>query len=175
MTAYLTFDVLEIEPNSRDQSPDGFTRSFVRLDPGLGEVSVDDQGGTPIMSHSFSWFLDGRTNIDAFRTFIAARRGKAVPFWLPSWRQDLVLNTDLLSSDTVFLINFTGYTKFLFQSNARRYVVFLMPNGTKIYRKITAALDMLDGTERITIDSSPGVAVTASTTMVSFLDRKSTV
>jgi hypothetical protein len=87
---------------------------------------------------------------------------------MASWRTDMVTVNDLLSTDTTFLIKTQGYTKFQYPSNARRYIAFMLANGTFLYRKITSSVDVGDGTERLTLDASPGVGVPA-TTMVSFL------
>lgn len=170
MTDYLGFYVLEVEPNWRDGREDSYRREWFRLDPGTGKVRLEDNAGVPIPVYGFSWFMADRSAIAAFRTFVAARKGAAVPFWLPTWRQDLQLYSNAASIDTTLSIVNIGFTKHIWPNPARRFLAFILPDGTKIYRRITASADPGNGLyETITIDSAPGVALPASTTLLSFL------
>lgn len=168
MAAY-GFDVLEIEPNWRDGVDESIRRSWFRLDPGTGSVWVDDKSGTPASDSVFSWFMADRSAVDVFKTFIAARKGAAVPFWFPTWRRDLQPTADINSSSTVFTVANVGYTRFLFASPARRYLAFIFPDGSKIYRKVVAAAETSAGIETLTLDSALGVLADDSTIIVSYL------
>lgn len=170
MTTYQSIDVLELEPNWRDGISSSHRRSYFRLDPGMGKVLVEDRGGVAATDNGFSWFMEDRTAISDFKTFLAARKGAAVPFWFPTWRQDFQLASDAASVDTTLTISLIGYSKFLSSMAARKYIAIILPDGSKRYRKITNATDPGNGvTETITIDSSAGVALPASTTLISFL------
>lgn len=168
--AYLGFDVLEVEPNWRDGREDGYKREWFRLDPGVGKVQVDDQAGLAITEQDFSWFMGDRAAIAAFKAFLAARKGAAVPFWFPTWRKDLQLYADALSGATTVNIVSIGFTKYVFPNPARRFVAIILQDGTKLYRRITDSTDPGNGLyETITIDSAPGVALPAATTMLCYL------
>lgn len=169
MTSYLGFDVLEVDPNWNDGIQTDYSRPSLRLDPGTGRVFSEDKSGIATVSNGFSWFMPDRASIVAFKAFVAARRGAAVPFWFPTWRQDLQLYSDALSSDLNLNIHYIGFSKFLFPNPARRFLAFRFADGSLRYRKITAATDTGNGLfETITLDSSLGVAVPSST-MIFFL------
>jgi hypothetical protein len=168
---YKGFDVLEIAPNwaqaplSRD-----YNRSLVTIDPKIGPIEVIDKGGTPVVGQEFPWWLDTHPNITAFRAFILRRFGQLVPFWIPTWDQDLVLFQDVGATDSGMRIKSEFYTRFFFPNPSRRYVALIPTDGSgNVYRKITAAHDNGDGTENLTFDSFPGKNFPKATTMVSFL------
>ena len=166
---YRGFDVLEVEPNWRDGLESTYRRSWLRCDPGTGKVRVDDRTGITALDNSFAWFMADRAAVAEFRAFVAARKGAAVPFWFPSWRSDLQLRTDAASTDTTLTIDAIGYTKYLFPQRSRRFVAFIL-SDSKIYREIVNANDPGDGvSETITIDSAPGVALPAASTLICFL------
>lgn len=169
MTTYLSIDVLELEPDWKEGLSEEYLRSIARLDPGTGRVQVDDMGGGPILTQPYRWFIDGRTELDTFRQFRDARRGRAVPFWMPTWKQDLVLASSAITTDTNLIIRSVGYTKFMFTNKARCHLALMKADGTKIYRKVTGANDNGNGTETLTLDSAVGTALDAATTMVCFL------
>lgn len=168
MTTYKGFTVLEVDPNHATDPSEELERSASILDSATGKIVSYDHGPAPIGAIGFAWFMETRPKITEFRDFIAARRGRAVPFWAPTWRPDLPLANAIGSGSANMTIRTIGYSTFLFASLARRYVVFLLRDGTKVYRKIIGAVDNANGTESLTLDSAPGVAIPVST-MVSFL------
>lgn len=168
-TQYLGLDVLEIPPNTTGAEKDGYSRSVAHLDPGFGKVTADGRSYGPVPAYEFAWFMDGRSDVDTFKQFIANRKGQAVPFWVPSWCPDLVLAADAAAIDTSIIVQAVDYTSRLFTKNARRYLAIVLDNGTLIYRHVTLAVNNGNGTETLTLDSAVGSAAPASTTMVSFL------
>lgn len=170
-TQFKGFDVLEIAPNW-EKSPlkRSYKRSMVTIDPKVGPIQVIDKGGSAIVGQEFPWWLDTHPTITAFRAFIGRRFGQLVPFWLPTWDQDLVLFQDVLSGDTGIRIKSEFYSRFFFPTPARRFVAFIPIDGSgNVYRKITAAADNGDGTENLVLESPTGKNFGAGATMVSFL------
>lgn len=167
MTAYLGFDVLETEHNWRGGSPATLRRKSVRFDPLVGTVNVDDQAGVGAIDMTLSWFLKDRTDQDTFNAFVAARNGRAVPFWVPTWRQDLVLASPALSTDTALVIHDQGYTKFQWPNLARRDIALLVPGQAPAYRRITGSTDT-GTTETLTLSAATGMALPTGT-LISFL------
>ena len=169
MTDYLGLNVLEVQPNRAKDPRRSFLRSLTKMDAGTGKTTVQDRAGISRSELEFDWFLDGRSEIAVFQAFLLARKGRAVPFWVPSWRHDLVLNQDAGAIDTSITVKATGFTKYQFGQTSRRQVAFILSDGTMIYRRITGSNDPGNGTEVLTLDSALGVAVPAATTMVCFL------
>jgi len=170
LAEYLGFDVLEVMPNwSRDLSRT-YKRSLVTLDPKIGPIQVDDKGGSAVVEQSFPWFLQNHPSVTTLRAFILKRFGQLVPFWTPTWDQDLVLSADLGATDPAMSIQSVYYTRFFFPIKSRRYIAFIPQNGgAPVYRKITGSVDNGNGTETLTLDSPTGVPFAKSSTMISFL------
>lgn len=167
-TQYQGFDVLEVLPDVSTAPKIGFQRSVAHLDPGIGKVTADARSYAPTIPFDFDWFMNGRSDVDTFKQFIANRRGRAVPFWFPSWTMDLTLSADVASGDTSFTIKSIDYANRLFSINGRRYLAFIFDDGTMIYRKVIGAAAG-SPSETLQIDSSLGKAAPAATTMVCFL------
>jgi hypothetical protein len=170
-TLFKGFDVLEIMPNW-EGSPlkRSYKRSMVTIDPKVGPIEVIDKGGTAIVDQEFPWWLDTHPTVTAFRAFVIRRFGQLNPFWVPTWDQDLVLVQDVLSTDTGIKIKSEFYTKFLFASEARRFIAFIPVDGSgNVYGKITGAVDNGDGTETLTLEALTGKNFAKGSTMVSFL------
>lgn len=165
------FDVLEIPPNW-DQAPlkRSYKRSMVTIDPKVGPIQVIDKGGTALVGQEFPWWLDTHPNVTTFRAFMLRRAGRLVPFWIPTWDQDLVLFQDVLATDSGIRIKSEFYTRFFFPTPARRFIAFIPIDGSgNVYGKITASADNGDGTENLSLEALPGKNFPKATTMVSFL------
>lgn len=156
--------MLTISPDQSEDGTDTINRSVSVLDPGTGKVTAYDHGPAPIGEHSFVFFLGAKSDATQLRDFFSARRGMAVPFWVPSWRSDLILISNLSTSSTAMTVQSVGYTLFMFPNSlARRYLCVMQPSGTMLFLKVIGAVDNEDGTETLTLESAPGVAVVVGT------------
>jgi len=170
LTQYKSIDVLESMPNWAAGLKRSYNRSMVTLDPKIGPIAVVDKGGSAVVGQEFPWYLVDHAAVTTFRAFLLARFGQQNGFWIPTWDQDLVLAQDVGSSDGGITIESEFYTRFFFPNKARRYLAFIPEDGSgNVYRQVTAAVDNLDGTETLTLDSSTGKIFAAATTMISFL------
>jgi hypothetical protein len=168
MPMYQGFDVLEIEPSAVVDREFAHSRSMARLDSRTGKLRATDRSGVAVVRPGgFVWLMEGRTEIQVYRDFIAARKGALVPVWVPTWNRDLEMDADLTGLNVNLSISKIGYTKFMFPTVARRHVAFLLADGTKYYRKITGASEGPNN-EVLTLDSSISVLIPKGT-MVSFL------
>lgn len=170
LPTYQGFDVLEVMPNWERNLNRTYKRSLVTLDPKIGPITVDDKGGSAVVEQSFPWFLQNHPSVTTFRAFILKRFGQLVPFWTPTWDQDLVLSADVGATDPAIGIQSVYYTRFFFPIKSRRYIAFIPQNGgANVYRKITGSIDNGNGTETLTLDSPTGVHFAKGSTMISFL------
>ncbi|HXC25275.1 MAG TPA: hypothetical protein VNU46_05115 [Gemmatimonadaceae bacterium] len=169
MTTYAGFDVLETPPNRRDDQTDTVDHLTGVFDPGLGKISVVDHSQVSTVTHTFSWFLKDRAEVQLLRDFYAARKGRAVPFWLPSWQADFTLVQTVAHDHTTVIVQDVSYSLTGFPFVSRRRLCFVLGGGTMLYRGITASVNNGDGTETLTIDSAPGVDVSASDALISLL------
>lgn len=170
LTQYKSIDVLEVPPNWDNPPSRTYKRSLVTMDPKIGPITVDDQGGSAVVSHDFPWFLTSRADMTTFRAFLRQRFGQLNSFWLPTFDQDLVLSSDVGSADVAISIQSEFYSRFFFPVTARRDIAFIPQDRSgNVYRRITAAVDNGDGTETLTLDSPTGKNFKAAGTMISFL------
>jgi hypothetical protein len=169
-TQYKSIDVLEISPNWDAVLNRVYKRSMVTIDPKVGPITVVDKGGSAIVGQEFPWFLNGHSQVTAFRAFVLRRFGQLNSFWIPTWDQDLVLSQDVGASDAGIVISTEFYSRFFFPNPARRFIAFIPMDGTSnVYRKITSSADNGNGTESLVLDTPTGKAFPAATTMISFL------
>lgn len=170
LTQYKSIDVLEILPNWESPLGRTYKRSLVTMDPKVGPITVDDQGGSAVVAQEFPWFLSSHPDVTTFRAFILKRFGQLNSFWIPTWDQDLVLAADAGSADVAISIQSEFYSRFLFPVPARRDIAFIPQDRSgNVYRRITASSDNGNGTETLTLSSPTGKTFKAGTTMISFL------
>lgn len=160
------YDLLQVIPDWKEPSANA-RRNITKLDTGIGPITVLDRSGTSFQEIEFPWFLSGRSDIQQFRDFVDRRMGSLVPFWVPTWRADLVLDADAPSNSAAISVKACGYSSRMFPSTARRYLAIRTPTGGWIYRKATSASEVASS-ESIGLDSQLGVTLPAGTA-VSFL------
>lgn len=106
------------------------------------------------------------------REFLDARKGRAVPFWLPSYQWDLSLAEDAIEDEAILTVNWVRYTEQMYgTTGARRHIAMwaLGQIGMEYY-KITDATDPGDDiTESITITPIADRDYPAASTVISFL------
>ena len=170
---HLGFDVLELNYNRVGGIEEQLRRKFVLLDPGTGKRSADEHSEAPASARPLTWTAIGRDEITVLRTFLDARLGRAVPFWLPSYQWDLALTEDVVEDQTIVTVEWIRYTQQMFgTTGARRHVVlWTLGDGSVMdCYLIEDASDPLDyETESITLDPGAVREYVAATTVVSFL------
>jgi len=169
-TQYRGLDVLEVAPNFANAIKRTSSRSLIVLDAKTGDVTVETKSASPIAATSIEWFLADRASIANFRDFLDRRKGRLVPFFAPSWDADLVLARDVLATDSTIRVQANGYSALLFPSVSRRDLAFLAVTGSRVYARVSNAVNNGDGTETLTLSAPIGTAFTASATQVSILE-----
>lgn len=170
---YLGYDVLELDFNRKGPVEDRLDRDFALLDPETGKRLADEITVAPAGTRTFVWTAFGRAEIATMRTFLEARKGRAVPFWLPTYQFDLALAEDLLTSATIATIEWVRYTQqMLGTTGARRHIALWtegIPGGMS-YHLIEDADDPGNGTtESLTITPGATTDYDADATVISFL------
>jgi hypothetical protein len=167
------YDVLDIHPNaSRDRATE-YSRNSQIIDYQTGPSKIFDRSGVALgLMDGYLWTLLDRAQIAAFRAWYALRKGRQNPFWISSWRHDLIQAATLEAGNVNLVIEKTGYAKYQFPHLARRYLCFHMLDGSGIqyYRKIDSASEGAT-TETLVLSSalSASVAIPAGGCMISFL------
>jgi hypothetical protein len=117
----------------------------------------------------FGYIFWSRTQIADMKDFFDGKLGRLYAFWIPTWREDIVVNSAIAESDSVLSIEDYGYHDYWGQNQYDgRFVMFLFPDGTRIYRKILYSIS----NTLIVIDPPLGKGCSAAdlpNLMVSFL------
>lgn len=158
-STYRSLPVLATPPNWVEDVDQEFLRMLARLDGGTGQVFVDDEAGGPHILQSHQWLLDGRAQIDAFRRWLYARRGRLTAFWLPTFAEDFIVVASIGSAALTIDVEHCGYTLAIAQDIARRDIRIELASGTVFYRRITGCTEVSSTVERLSIDSALGVIV----------------
>lgn len=161
------YRVLQAMPNWKTSPKQSISRRLSRLDNGVGPVVVEDQAGIGFGSQGFSWWMSSRAAIQELRDFFDNRAGRLVPFWVPSWREDLTLATTTASGDTAIQVKACGYAAGMFPDKARRYLVLWKADGSMLFRKVTSA-SAAGYIESLGLDASVGAVIPAGSP-ISFL------
>lgn len=170
---YYGIDVLVLDYNRAGPIEERLDRGFVLLDAETGKRVADEHTESPAAVRPFTWSAFGRDEIATLREFLTARKGRAVPFWLPSFQWDLTMTEDVLTSQSVVTIEWIRYTQQYFgTTGARRHVALwtLGDASTIDCYRIAGATDPGNyETETLTIDPVAVRDYPAETTVVSFL------
>lgn len=159
-SAYRGLPVLGTAPNWTEDVQQGFERLLQIVDAGTGPVYTDDRADGPIITQSHRWLLDGRAQIDAFRQWLYARRGRLSAFWLPTFAQDFALVADVGSLALTIDVEHCDYTLAIAQAINRRDIRIELHSGAVYYRRILGSVEVSGTVERLTIDAALGALVT---------------
>jgi hypothetical protein len=151
-------DVLTVPPNVGDtELTEEYERDMDTVDQGKGSWAVYDHSDGPMVTRPYSVLCKTRQEIMNLLAFLETRKGKLMPFWMPTWSKDLEQVQDMGASDLNILVKNIGYTRYIKQ-HANRSVVIFFPadNSTPIIKTITGSAESSNNTETISFDSSFG-------------------
>lgn len=167
MTTHAGYDVLDLVPALID----GATRSAtVALGAealrapwaGDGVAAYRATGAAPTWRSTFAWVAEDRAALAALDAFFAARAGRLVPFWCPTFHPDLtVLGT--ASAGHQWIVRACDYTAQrapLFAALGVKDRVYARhPDGRWTIARVDGATDNGDGTETLSLN---GVTTSAT-------------
>ncbi len=139
-----------------DSSPQSLERSVARRASPAGIFSVVARAPEPIGNHDLEFVCVTLEEEELFRAWFHTQLGSCVPFWVPSFHQDLVLAAPIEAVDTTILIKHMSYTASYFPSDNRKVLAFVRADGTFLKRDVEDATDNGDGTETLTLNEALG-------------------
>lgn len=169
-TVYRSLPVMTTRPHEPDVPEETWSRVVEDLDNGAAPPVVDDLTGYPDLVRPMRWLVGSRAEVKALRRWIHARAGRAVPFWLPTWREDLEQTQTLAALGTQLTIRHVEFARFVAGRPARRDLMIVHANGTTFYRRIVSSSEINDGEEGLTLDASLGVIANPGDLRISFVD-----
>ena len=121
-----------------------------------GDTSLNDSITVrrfPSVGSTFKMFWDNRSEYWAWRKWLFARRGRQKNFWLPTNRNDFILQRDETGITNTFRYEINGYED-LFEAGSYIYIRVAYTDGSYDYREITAVQTVGVEYEELTVDSS---------------------
>jgi hypothetical protein len=171
MTTYRSATVWDAEPNAIADPKDSFRRSLQKLDPGPGKETVIDRSGvTTLEMDALAYLFEQRSEVLAFRAFLASCKGRLVGFWLPTWQADFRLYAPAAAGASVLEIKACGYSRFSFWNLARRDIAIMMLDGSaKYFHRIVDATWDGGPFESLTLETPLDGNVVDASVLISFL------
>lgn len=172
MSTWQSIEVLDlVEHNRSEPLEEVVRRRFSLLDTRTGHRRAIVPTRAPDPARAFHWTSFTRAQVASMRAFVDARRGMAVPFWLPSWQADLSLAADVGSGAVILTVRRMLYARLLFPGTAgRRHLAFHRRGQALLFAKVTAATDPGSGaTETLTVTPAIGANLAAAATTIMFL------
>jgi len=170
LPVYQGYEVLLEEPDWSLELGEAAERDMDLVDFETGLVVYDTHSSAPEFSRPFHWVIKGRDAISRFLGFLEARKGRQVPFWIPTNARDMEQTQDAAASDASIQIRDVHYSTYVAQHPNRRDLAFYPATGTPVFRRIIASSLGAAGYEWITLDQAFGQIRKASDwTCISFL------
>lgn len=155
---YRGFAVMAHEPDERERLDNEFERMLEEIDNQMSVPQFRDSAGRPFNIQKHNWTLRGRDEHSAFYQTVVALRGRAFPFWLPTYMQDFVLKTAISSGATSLNVDRSG---FALTGGPRwdRQDIMIETIDTRFYRRIVDVVVAGDGSEILALDEPIPAAV----------------
>jgi len=154
---YNGYYVLTRQPNWRDSRDITYSGELIEFDPGTGKRYREKMNIGDRVSQPFKWFLNGRTEIEWFRSFLYYLDGRRVPFWLHSDSPDFVINDVIDANQSGFSVD-GNYLSQLYGADAEDeiHVRILLHGGEVFYRRMVSAIATEVGTDWVEVTNPDG-------------------
>jgi hypothetical protein len=166
---YLGEELYTKETNWREALPVSIDPRSVTVDNTLGPISSSPQATFPAIVRGFLWMAKNREEAHDLLGFFGRRQGRFKPLWVPSGVDDIFLDAPALSTDVGLLTRPFDYSSLVSLHPARRHVLFLMRDGSRLARRIES-VEAVGSQSLLTIDQPLGVPATpANVKRISYL------
>lgn len=159
-TLYDGIEVITHKPNWRNAISNEFTFQFDTVDAGVGPLAYFETEAVARVVRPFQWFLKTREQIVEFRKLMGRLRGQSKTAWMPSWHDDFDIAASNVANQATLIVKGTWFHSLVGVDTSRDRLSIRLPNGTTVYRRITAtAPNYSNDTTTITLDSTLGTTV----------------
>jgi hypothetical protein len=149
---YRGIDVLEILPDT-DGAVDDYEREFQTIDGDTGIMTTDDTAGLGFPITGFNFWIRGAAQRDQMRAIFYKLAGKVGEMWVPTWKTDMVLASQVLDNAQELEIELIGYTLFINGQMGRRDVRIELYSGVIYYRRVLSSATDSTTTEHLALDA----------------------
>lgn len=129
MTTYKNYEICPFAPDESSTTSVDYATKRSIVASVAGTSRVVDAWGAPKQSHTLTLFADGRESINQVREFIARRKGRVVPFWLPI--PGLVAAAPASAGAKNLSVISAGFASNVFPTGTRRFI-FASGQGNQI-------------------------------------------
>lgn len=169
MTSYKNHEVLTAVKDRTADSNASLSRGLSIVASAVGKHLVLDRWGVPRIVRTFDYTALSRPEVAELKAFLARRRGRVVPCWVPTDNADLLLAQPALANEASLDVVAAGYTSNAFRGgNGRRHIAIKLAGGARFCAKVISCTENPDGTERLALDAAVPQTLPAGTA-VSFL------
>lgn len=159
-------------PNFATALSFNYNRDDYSLDNQSGPVDLTDASNQARIGQKIAVLLRGRSQVFAFRRFLAAARGRAMRFYMPNHVSDLVPSGDI--GGAYLECKAAGFADIVQTDQAARHKIAIVRySGSPIYRNVTSVLRVNDGdavvTERFYLDTPLPVVAPSNVRRIEWL------
>ncbi len=152
-------ELLNIHPDTDDGADEEqWTLSSERVGSDLGPFQIRLFATSPVLARKAQWTLTGRAEFNVFRKWLATRRGRRVPLWVPTYQDDLTLvATALINAGSIDIAAVDFANKFM--GSTTRVKIAVIQNGIIMPLVVTSVTVPSTGVERLFLESTTTAAV----------------
>lgn len=148
---YRGHPVLRSRPEASEDLTFEYQRLLLEIDNGRGVPWRHDTAFVGFSAQKHNIRCHGRAEHADLKSLLYYLRGRLKPVWVPTWSDDLELARSC--SANALDIHYCGYSRHALLGLGRRDLRIELVGGQVLYRRIKGAADMLDGTERLMLDT----------------------
>lgn len=142
----------------------GQQRLFDEMEHDTGNAVRVDTANRPFPTQQHHWVLDGPEDHRRFYALLQHLRGRAIPLWMPTWMDDMRMDSGAIASDSVIHVKRFGYTLAGGPRPEREDIMIELVDGSRLYRRITDSAIAGD-TEVLLLDAPLGIDMTPASVL----------
>ena len=134
-SAPLTYSGQELymkKPNWRSPISETSNSNVFISDYGFGAVQPESHSDFAEHSRRYAWLCKNRAEIALFMEFLARRKGRVVPVYMPSWDSDFELVRDAAGTENTLELRDNSYTYDIGNHPAKNTLIALRKDGTYV-------------------------------------------
>jgi len=157
--SYQGHDVLLEAPNRVAPVAANFERLAEVVDGRTGLWAVDDPAEQSFQADSFVFLARDRAAVQWWREWLYHRRGRVVPFWMPSWQADLEMVGEIGAGSSQLPVRPVSYALFYQGRPGRDHVAIQTTAGDWILRGVSDGTVVGPELEYLLLDAPVGVSL----------------
>lgn len=172
ITLHDTLNVLDRRPLNNSPEALSFFQGLTRIDFGNKFDVIEFGGRETKITRQKIYLANSRLERQYWKAFLDDVLGMREPFFVPTFRPDLVLSAQPAQGSATILVTDEPDYKVEYESSLAHQDLYLQTEGGDITRGIASSVDNLDGTITLTLDVAlPNDPDLSTINVISFLER----